>query len=176
MPNDTERLELFFRGNVSVSVSKPIGIGEGGSYAVLEDVGPEQSVWRSGDHANPRDAIDEALSWFAERKYKEYSSDTEFVFDDSKRNPNIDPPHGTKKQSPPMTQEDFTWSHDNPTGPAGWYAVVVCWDENQGMFPSSAFWDGQSWGDDKRPIAAFHGPHPSSEAAESWAYEHDPEM
>ena len=26
------------------------------------------------------------------------------------------------------------------------------------------------------PVPAFHGPHPSSEAAESWAYEHDPEM
>ena len=82
MPNDTERLELFFRGNVSVSASKPIGIGESGSFSVLEDVGPEQSVWRSGYHANPRDAIDEALSWFAEGKYKDNWNDTDFIFED----------------------------------------------------------------------------------------------
>lgn len=63
-----------------------------------------------------------------------------------------------------------------PTGPAGWYAVVVCRDENEGMFPSASFWNGSSWGEDQRPIVAFHGPHPSEEAAKDWAYEHDPEI
>ena len=74
-----------------------------------------------------------------------------------------------------MNNDTFFWTGELPTGPAGWYAVVVCWDENEGMFPSSAFWDGQIWTDDSRPIAAFHGRHETKEAAEKWAYDHDPE-
>lgn len=75
-----------------------------------------------------------------------------------------------------MASDEFTWSRENPTGATGWYAVVVCWDENEGLSPSASFWNGQEWADDRRPISAFHGPHPSKEDAERWAYDHDPEM
>ena len=72
-------------------------------------------------------------------------------------------------------QDEFEWNGNKTSGDAGWYAVVVCWDENEGLYPSAARWTGSSW-DDDRPIAAFHGPHPSEEAAKDWAYEHDPEI
>lgn len=67
------------------------------------------------------------------------------------------------------------WTFDDPSGkPAGWYAVIICWDAQEGLFPSASWWDGTGW-DDTSPKSAFHGPHPSKQAAEDWAYEHDPE-
>lgn len=27
----------------------------------------------------------------------------------------------------------------------GWYAVVVCYDSYEGMFPAAAYWDGGVW-------------------------------
>lgn len=80
-----------------------------------------------------------------------------------------------------MNNDAFLWMHDLPTGaadpsgPAGWYAVLICWDENEGMFPSSSYWTGSDW-KDNRPKVAFHGPHPSQQDAENWAYDHDPDM
>lgn len=68
----------------------------------------------------------------------------------------------------------FEWDKDN-TGPAGWYAVAVVWDENEGISPGAAHWNGSSW-DDARPIGAFAGPFGSEAAATAWAYEHDPEL
>lgn len=74
-----------------------------------------------------------------------------------------------------MLKDQFEWNDIETSNPPGWYAVVICWDGNEGMFPSASFWNGLAWSDDNRPIAAFHGPHPSKEDAERWAYDHDPE-
>lgn len=72
-------------------------------------------------------------------------------------------------------QDQYEWNANRATGAPGWYAVVVIWDENEGMSPSAARWTGTAW-EDERPIAAFHGPHESEDAADEWAREHDPEL
>lgn len=63
MPNytDSERLEFFFRGNIEVALDGYKGKPPEG-YAIMELVGPEDSIFLSHYHATPRDAVDEAIT------------------------------------------------------------------------------------------------------------------
>lgn len=64
------------------------------------------------------------------------------------------------------------WCYGDPSDGAGWYAVLVCWDEHEGMFPSAAEWTGRTWGDG-RPIVASYGRFRTQKEAEKWAFDHD---
>jgi len=36
------------------------------------------------------------------------------------------------------------WEYGTPLVP-GWYPVLLCWEIEEGVFPSSAKWDGKQW-------------------------------
>lgn len=58
---DSERLEFFFRGNIEVAASRAKE-NHPADYAIMELVGPEDYIYLSHGHANPRDAVDEAIT------------------------------------------------------------------------------------------------------------------
>lgn len=74
-----------------------------------------------------------------------------------------------------MSTDAFDWDTEHPLGGPGWYAVVVVYDESEGLFPTSAFWTGSSW-QGNQPVRAHHGPHADKTTALAWAREHDPEL
>lgn len=54
-----------------------------------------------------------------------------------------------------MTKRD-AWldaSEQPPTEP-GWYAVLWCYEPNEGFFPDGAYWDGERWLSDVVPHEA----------------------
>jgi hypothetical protein len=63
---------------------------------------------------------------------------------------------------------------DNPTQP-GWYATLVCWDEEEGVFPGAHYWNGSSW-DTRASIQYWPIVFESKEAATDYAYDNDPEL
>ncbi len=67
---------------------------------------------------------------------------------------------------------DWTYDIKGP-GPAGWYAVLICYDEAEGVFPSAAYWSGEAW--DRKAVIGFAGPFAIEADAEQWASDHDPE-
>lgn len=70
--------------------------------------------------------------------------------------------------------EPTEWCWDSlPSNAAGSYAVLRCYDPAEGMFPDSVMAPA-SW-PANRAIAAYAGPFPTKQAAEDWAYAHDPE-
>jgi hypothetical protein len=34
---------------------------------------------------------------------------------------------------------------ETPPQEIGWYPGIVCWDANEGGFPSAFYWDGKEW-------------------------------
>jgi hypothetical protein len=64
------------------------------------------------------------------------------------------------------------WNYDDPEV-VGWYAVLRCWEPQEGIFPGSSYWDGKGWYESA--VTAHSGPFPSEKEAEVWADEHDPE-
>lgn len=73
------------------------------------------------------------------------------------------------------------WIHAGVPRDPGWYAVLLCWDEQEGLFPACSYWDGTRWDrsrfpDERYPVAAFL-PEPMADktAAEAFAYENDPD-
>lgn len=68
---------------------------------------------------------------------------------------------------------NFTTS---PPTETGWYPVIVCYDVQEGLFPSMAYSDGKVW-KYVGPIVAIGsaGPFRIKDEAEYWAYEHDPD-
>ena len=73
-----------------------------------------------------------------------------------------------------MSQKEKDWSFDDAPKIPGWYAVLVCWNSREGVFPSFDYWSGENWSNNS-PITAFSGPHESQKIAEDWAYEHNPD-
>jgi hypothetical protein len=65
------------------------------------------------------------------------------------------------------------WKFDGKPFEPGWYAVLVCYDEQEGAFPGASFWDGAEW--DRKAVAAFGEKRDTKEAASLVAYEHDPD-
>ena len=64
------------------------------------------------------------------------------------------------------------WDYDNDPTEDGWYAVLVCYDPQEGIFPMAAYWNGR-W-EKKCVIAIGHRCNTEAEA-ERLAYDHDPE-
>ena len=59
----------------------------------------------------------------------------------------------------------------NPKDP-GWYAVLVCYDESEGVLPSSGYWNGEKWS--RKSILCFGDKCNTEAEAESLAYENEP--
>lgn len=66
-----------------------------------------------------------------------------------------------------------TWTYERKPSSAGWYAILYCWEPEEGVFHGASCWDGKTW-DQDLPISGFHGPHESEAAAAAWADAHDP--
>lgn len=77
-------------------------------------------------------------------------------------------PDGTV--APPVS---YTGSETAP-GVAGWYAVGICWDQREGIYPAADYWTGERW-ESGRPVQLWHGPHDSEHAARAYADRWDPE-
>lgn len=60
----------------------------------------------------------------------------------------------------------------DPTEP-GWYAVLICYDPQEGISPDAGYWDGAKW--DRRSISAHGDKCASKEQAKELAYAHDPD-
>ena len=55
----------------------------------------------------------------------------------------------------------------------GWYPVSICWDSNEGIFPGSAYWDGD-WPDNADPIIKWMDTRCKTKgAALKLAHDHD---
>jgi len=65
------------------------------------------------------------------------------------------------------------WDFDGQPTEPGWYAVLVCWDSQEGIFPMAAHWDGQAW--KHRAIVAFGEKCESEADAKALADLHDPD-
>lgn len=70
---------------------------------------------------------------------------------------------------------------DKPPTEPGWYAVLWCFDPDEGYFPAGFYWDGERWYDGEKvrvPPVAMRSPQSFAEEedATDWAREHDPEM
>lgn len=86
---------------------------------------------------------------------------------------------------PPLVHEGFKavldeieaerdWTPGDPSTP-GIYAIVVCWDPCEGMFPNVSTWDGARWVRPPGPISFYRGPFATEAEAWAWAEAHDPE-
>lgn len=68
------------------------------------------------------------------------------------------------------------WIFDGtpPSDAPGWYAVLICYDAEEGVFPSGAEWDGEKWR--KKAVIGFLGERRQTQKeAVNLAYEHDPD-
>jgi hypothetical protein len=75
-----------------------------------------------------------------------------------------------------MLSAEWEWTRTAPSK-EGWYPVLLCWDSDEGFFPSELESDGSNW-TDCVPVAAIGKAGPFTEArdAEKWAQDHDPGM
>lgn len=60
----------------------------------------------------------------------------------------------------------------DPKAP-GWYAVLICYDPQEGIFPSAAYWDGEKW--NRKAVSGFGERRETEAEAEALAYENDPD-
>jgi hypothetical protein len=71
-----------------------------------------------------------------------------------------------------MMALDF-WDFDGKPAEIGWHAVLMCYDEMEGVFPMAAYWDGAAW--KQKSVIAFGEKRDTEDAAKCLAYEHDPD-
>lgn len=72
------------------------------------------------------------------------------------------------------TPTDWTW-YEEPPG-LGWYAILECWEPEEGMFPGATLVQSLPLaGSHASGLVAHAGPFPTREAAEAWAQAHDPD-
>lgn len=74
------------------------------------------------------------------------------------------------------------WNYEGQPTEAGWHAVLICYDEQEGIFPDARFWNGETWcsreyGDetshDRKGVLAFGDKCESKDDAKRLAYEYD---
>ena len=63
---------------------------------------------------------------------------------------------------------------EDPYSARGWYAVLICYDSDEGSFPGAARWEGDEWS--RRGVIAFGGRCETQERAEALAIENDPDF
>lgn len=64
---------------------------------------------------------------------------------------------------------------DDDPEQVGWYATLMCWDAEEGVFPGGCYWNGQEW-DTNASIRYWPIVFESKQAATDYAYENDPEL
>lgn len=62
------------------------------------------------------------------------------------------------------------WEDGKPTR-LGWYAILYCWDDEEGPFTGSSYWDG-GWSE-QLPIIGWIGPFKNEDDAEKEAESRD---
>lgn len=62
---------------------------------------------------------------------------------------------------------------EKPPSP-GWYPVLVCYDDQEGVFPMAAEWDGGKWL--HGAVVGFGDLCDTQEKAQKLAYENDPDL
>jgi hypothetical protein len=67
------------------------------------------------------------------------------------------------------------WVYEKDAAEIGWYAVLLCWDPEEGIIPSTNFWEGR-WQFHGPVIARSPTPLRSRDAAGEWADKHDPDQ
>jgi len=65
------------------------------------------------------------------------------------------------------------WNFDGDPNEQGWYAVIICYDEQEGAFPCAAYWSGDTW--NKKAVVAFGEKRETESEARRLSYEHDPD-
>jgi hypothetical protein len=70
----------------------------------------------------------------------------------------------------PQNKWEFTKDPELP----GWYSVLICYDAQEGFFPSSGYWDGVKW--DRKAVSGHGDRCESKEMAEAVAYKNDPDV
>ena len=56
------------------------------------------------------------------------------------------------------------WAEGDEPAERGWYAVLCCWDVDEGIAPSADQWDGVQWAT-RTPIIRHSGPFASESEA-----------
>lgn len=69
--------------------------------------------------------------------------------------------------------DDMKWNYEGKPSQIGWYAVLICYDENEGVFPNAAWWDGDRWS--RKSVICFGDMRCTEQEAEQLAYDHDPD-
>ena len=68
---------------------------------------------------------------------------------------------------------EMEWEFLKDPSENGWYAVLICYDPQEGIFPSAAYWDGEKWS--HKSVSGFGVKCETEKEAEDLAYAHDPD-
>lgn len=69
---------------------------------------------------------------------------------------------------------EFTSIFDRTPTKTGWYAILICWESNEGFFPGAAYWNGEIFTTDL-PVSNFVDiAFLTKEEAEEFAEDNDP--
>lgn len=74
-------------------------------------------------------------------------------------------------------KSDFWVYESEAPASSGWYPVLICYDEQEGIFPNALRSDGKNWAQ-KLPVIARGNtarPFSTEKDAHDWAYAHDPD-
>ena len=66
------------------------------------------------------------------------------------------------------------WQYTGDPPSPGWYAVLVCYDPQEGVFPMGAEWDGSKW--KQRFVVGFGDRCETAKQAEELARDNDPDF
>mgnify|MGYP003501016720 CR=1 FL=1 len=72
-----------------------------------------------------------------------------------------------------MSKDFWRSAFEGAPNEPGWHAALVCYDEQEGVFPRAAYWDGAAW--KQKAVIAFGEKRDTEDAAERLACEHDPD-
>ena len=73
-----------------------------------------------------------------------------------------------------LVMPEFISVFDRKPVDVGWYAILICWESNEGFLPCAAYWNGEKFTTDL-PVSNFVDiVFPTEELAEKYAEENDP--
>lgn len=76
---------------------------------------------------------------------------------------------------PEINEWEFGKSGEPPSDGVGWYAVLLCWDAEEGSFPDANHWNGAKWEVDDPVSSVSLRKFDTKKDAYDWAYAHDPD-
>lgn len=84
--------------------------------------------------------------------------------------------------SEPNKEAPTDWCYERMPPVTGWFAVLRCWDPEEGIFPGTAYaTEGRvEWPDSSGILpdgsSGHAGPFATQEEAKKWAHDHDPDF